>query len=262
MEHVDRSARFLRAWLVRSSVRRTMPWGILGLMLGGSLVKEWAPLPQTYLSDKRNVLNVYFVKFAWGWTLCLLLPFISVTNYCVTKNVLVVLRRLSSLLVATAIWYVCTGIFLHIEDITGSCYKSSSLDILLQGHSSKLQCQQGGGFWHGFDISGHAFLLSYCALMILEEMAVMHNANASRNPRLHKVIDGLFLALSFLTVIWLLMFLSTAIYFHDFSQKFFGTLVGLLAWYGTYRFWYLTPLSPGLPPQSTNLSSQKFNRRL
>lgn len=199
------------------------------------------------------------MKFAWGWTLCLLLPFISLTNYCATQNVLVVLRRLSSLLVSTAIWHVCTGTFLHIEDITGSCYKSSSLDVVLQGHSSKLHCQKAGGFWNGFDISGHSFLLSYCTLVILEEVAVMHNLCASWNRRL---VDGLFLALCCLTMIWLLMFLSTAIYFHDIYQKLFGTLVGLLAWYGTYRFWYLRPMSPGLPPQSTNLSAQKFKRRL
>ncbi|KAJ6665636.1 hypothetical protein lerEdw1_002006 [Lerista edwardsae] len=103
MEHLDRSARFLRSWLVRTSMRQTMPWGILVAMLVGSLIKEFAPLPETYMSNKRNVLNVYFVKFAWAWTLCLLLPFISVTSYCVTRSVPAVLRRLSSLLVGTAI---------------------------------------------------------------------------------------------------------------------------------------------------------------
>ncbi|XP_053100638.1 acyl-coenzyme A diphosphatase FITM2 [Hemicordylus capensis] len=262
MECLDRCARFLRPWLVRSSVRRTMPWGFLGLMFGGSLVKELAPLPESYMSNKRNLLNVHFVKFAWGWTFCLLLPFITITNYYVTRNALMVLKRLSTLMVGSAVWYTCTRVFLHIENLTGSCYKSPALDILRSEHPSKLQCLQAGGFWHGFDISGHCFLLSYCALMIVEEMAVMHNVNTSRNPRLHTVVSGLFLALSCLTLIWLWMFFTTTIYFHDFFQKFFGTLVGLLAWYGTYRFWFLTPLSPGLPPQSTNLSSQKFNRSL
>ncbi|XP_060086855.1 acyl-coenzyme A diphosphatase FITM2 [Heteronotia binoei] len=262
MERIDRWASSVRSCLVRSSVRRSMPWGLLGLMLGGSMVKEWAPLPESYLSNKRNLLNIYFVKLAWGWTLWLLLPFIGITNYYVTRNALAVLRRLTTLLVGTVVWYACTRVFLHIEDLTGSCYKSPALDVLHRQHPSKLQCQQAGGFWHGFDISGHSFLLSYCALMIVEEMAVMHNLNTSRIPRLHMVLNCLFLALSCLTVIWLFMFLTTAIYFHNFSQKLFGTLVGLLAWYGTYRVWYLTPFSPGLPPQSVNLSSQKPKRSL
>ncbi|XP_077191639.1 acyl-coenzyme A diphosphatase FITM2 [Paroedura picta] len=262
MDRVDRWARSARTCLVRSSVRRAVPWGLLGLVLGGSLVKDWAPLPESYLSNKRNLLNIYFVKLAWGWTLWLLLPFIGITNYYITRNALAVLRRLATLLVGTAVWYTCTRVFLHIEDLTGSCYKSPTLDVLHRQHPSKLQCHQAGGFWHGFDISGHSFLLSYCTLMIVEEMAVMHNLNTSRSPRLHMVLNCLFLALSCLTVIWLFMFVTTAVYFHNFSQKLFGTLVGLLAWYGTYRVWYLTPFSPGLPPQSVSLSSQKPKRRL
>ncbi|XP_063001993.1 acyl-coenzyme A diphosphatase FITM2 [Elgaria multicarinata webbii] len=260
MEYIDRSARFLLPYLVRSSVRRMMPWGLLGLMLGGSLVKEWAPLPETYMSNKRNLLNIFFVKFAWAWTLGLLLPFISITNYHVTQSILLVFRRLGALMVGTVIWYACTGVFLHIEDFTGSCYKSPALDVQRREHPNKLQCHQAGGFWHGFDISGHSFLLSYCALMIVEEMAVMHSVKTSHHPKLHRVVNSLFLALSCLTLIWLWMFLTTAIYFHDFVQKFLGTWVGLFAWYGTYRFWYLSPLSPGLPPQKTGLSFQKSKR--
>uniref|UniRef100_A0A8D0BMH0 Fat storage inducing transmembrane protein 2 n=1 Tax=Salvator merianae TaxID=96440 RepID=A0A8D0BMH0_SALMN len=261
-EYLDRGARFLRPYLVHDSLRRALPWGLLCLVLGGSLVKEAAPLPETYFSNKRNLLNVYFVKLAWGWTIGLLLPFISITNYHVTKNIKVVLQRLATLLISTAIWYTCTELFLHIEDFTGSCYKSQALDGLRKEYLSKVHCQQAGGFWYGFDISGHSFLLSYCALIIVEEMAVLHSTNTSQNSRLHMVVNGLFLALSCLTLIWLWMFFSTAIYFHDFSQKLFGTLIGLLAWYGTYRFWYLIPFSPGLPPQRINLRSQKSNRRL
>nr|XP_060628164.1 acyl-coenzyme A diphosphatase FITM2 [Anolis sagrei ordinatus] len=263
MEYIDRSAGFLTPYVGSSGrLRRMMPWVLLGLMMSGSLLKEWAPLPETYMSNKRNLLNIYFVKFAWAWTLFLLLPFISITNYIVTGNARSVAQRLSTLLVGTAIWYVCTGVFLHIEDMTGVCYSSPSLDLLQREHSSKILCHQAGGFWHGFDISGHSFLLSYCALMIMEEIAVMHNMKTSKELRLRSVINGLFLALSFLTLIWIWMFLTTAIYFHEFSQKLFGTFVGIAAWYGTYRFWYLKRLSPGLPPQRTALSSQKYNRSL
>uniref|UniRef100_A0A8C8RLS8 Fat storage inducing transmembrane protein 2 n=1 Tax=Pelusios castaneus TaxID=367368 RepID=A0A8C8RLS8_9SAUR len=259
MERLDRCARALRTALVQSPIRLWLPWGLLGLMLGGSLLKALAPLPETYMSSKRNLLNIYFVKFAWAWTFWLLLPFIAITNYCLSRNVLEVLRRLSTLLVGTMIWYVCTRLFLQIEDFTGNCYRSPKLDELFQEHPSKQQCHQGGGFWHGFDISGHSFLLTYCALMIVEEMAVLRVLNTDRRPRLHAVVNALFVALSFLTLIWVWMFFCTAVYFHDFSQKLSGSLVGLSAWYGTYRFWYLKSFSPRLPLQNVSLSSKKPN---
>ncbi|XP_034979608.1 acyl-coenzyme A diphosphatase FITM2 [Zootoca vivipara] len=262
MEYMDRSASFLRPYLVRDAARRTMPLGLLGLMLGGSVIKEWAPLPETYMSNKRNLINMYFVKVAWAWTLCLLLPFIGIATYHVTRSVAVVVRRLSALLVGTAIWYSCTGVFLYIENLTGSCYKSAAFDVPLEEHPNKIQCLKAGGFWNGFDISGHSFLLSYCALITIEEMAVLHIVNISKNSRLHSVVNGFFLGLSFLTMMWLWMFFTTAVYFHNFPQKLFGTLAGLLAWYGTYKYWYLTPLSPGLPPERTSWSSRKSNRSL
>uniref|UniRef100_A0A8D0HCY5 Fat storage inducing transmembrane protein 2 n=1 Tax=Sphenodon punctatus TaxID=8508 RepID=A0A8D0HCY5_SPHPU len=256
MEKLDRYARPLRAHLMQCWVRSWTPWVLLVLMLGGSLLKELELVPETYLSNKRNLLNVCFVKLSWAWTFWLLLPFIGVTNYHVTQNALGVLRRLSHLLVGTIIWYICTAAFMHIENLTGNCYKSPALDVLHQEHLNKQHCHQGGGFWHGFDISGHSFLLSYCALMIVEEMAVLRGLYTDRNPRLHAVVNALVLALSFLVLIWVSMFFSTALYFHDFSQKLFGALIGLSAWYGTYKFWYLKPFSPGLPPQSACLTSK------
>ncbi|XP_070600789.1 acyl-coenzyme A diphosphatase FITM2 [Erythrolamprus reginae] len=261
MESVERAARFLVPYLTHYSVRRMMPWVLMSCMVIGSLVKELAPPAASYLSNKRNVINVYFVKCAWGWTFCLLFPFISLTNYNVLHSILLVLLRLFSLFVGTVIWYTCTRTFLFIQDFTGSCYKSSTLAIVTREHSSQLQCVQAGGIWHSFDISGHSFLLSYCILMILEEMAVMPNVKTFRGSRLHTVVNGLFFALACLTFIWLSMFVTTAVYFHDFWDKILGTLVGLSAWYGTYGFWYKSPFSPGFPPQRT-LYFPKCNRRL
>ncbi|XP_015685231.1 fat storage-inducing transmembrane protein 2 [Protobothrops mucrosquamatus] len=261
MESVDKATRLLLPYLTHCSVRRMMPWALMSFMVIGSLIKELVPLAATYLSNKRNVLNVYFVKFAWAWTFSLLLPFISLTNYNVLQNILPVLVRLFSLLVGTIIWYTGTRTFLFIQDFTGGCYKSSSLAVVLQELSSELQCLQAGGIWQQFDISGHSFLLSYCVLMILEEMAVMPSVKFFRGSRLHTMVNSLFFALACLTFIWLFMLLTTALYFHNFWDKFFGTFFGLSAWYGTYGFWYMSPFSPGLPPQRT-LYFPKPNRRL
>ncbi|KFQ48975.1 Fat storage-inducing transmembrane protein 2, partial [Nestor notabilis] len=197
----------------------------------------------------------YFVKVAWAWTFWLLLPFITVTTYQFAKSkllygrmksILAVLRRLSTLLVGTAIWYICTRVFMYIENLTGACSTSGKVS-------------EPRGIWNGFDISGHCFLLSYCALMIMEEVAVLEGLSIDQNSRLRVVINALFVSLCFLTMIWVFMFLSTALYFHDFSQKLIGALIGLSAWYGTYRSWYLKPFSPGLPLPNIPLSSKKYS---
>ncbi|XP_075384836.1 acyl-coenzyme A diphosphatase FITM2 isoform X1 [Tenrec ecaudatus] len=259
MDHLERCAWFLRGTLVRAAVRRYLPWALVTCMLMGSVLKELSPLPESYLSNKRNVLNMYFVKVAWAWTFILLLPFIALTTYQLTGKPGLVLRRLTTLLVGTAIWYGCTTFFYKVEHYTGSCYGSPTLDGLRRELGSKQQCHGAGGFWHGFDISGHSFLLTFCALMIVEEMAVLHGVKTQRKQRLHAAITGLVIALGALTFLWVLMFLCTAVYFHDFAQKVFGTLFGLLGWYGTYGFWYLKAFSPGLPPQSSGFSSKRDN---
>ncbi|XP_066243860.1 acyl-coenzyme A diphosphatase FITM2 [Saccopteryx leptura] len=257
MDHVERCAWFFRGTLVRVAVRRYLPWAMVTSMLAGSLLKELSPLPESYLSNKRNVLNMYFVKVAWAWTLSLLLPFIALTNYHLTGKAGLVLRRLSTLLVGTAIWYVCTAIFSSVEHYTGSCYQSPALEGIRKEQRSKQQCHREGGFWHGFDISGHSFLLTFCALMIVEEMAVLQELKTDRSQGLHTAITSLVVALGFLTFIWVWMFLCTAVYFHDLPQKVLGTLFGLLGWYGTYGFWYLKSFSPGLPPQSSSLNLKR-----
>lgn len=58
MERLECCARLLRGTLVHAAVRRYLPWALAAGMLAGSLLKELSPLPETYLSNKRNVFNV------------------------------------------------------------------------------------------------------------------------------------------------------------------------------------------------------------
>ncbi|XP_009071741.1 PREDICTED: fat storage-inducing transmembrane protein 2, partial [Acanthisitta chloris] len=226
------------------------------------------PAPYTYLILFCLFSGRYFVKLAWAWTLWLLLPFIALTTYQFartkflygpTRSILVVLRRLSTLLVGTAVWFVCTELFTYIENLTGECSISGKVGEPRRLYATKRECHRDNGVWHGFDISGHCFLLSYCALMILEEVAVLEALPIDQNSKLRVVINVLFVSLCFLTTIWVFMFLCTALYFHDFSQKLLGVLIGLSSWYGTYRFWYLKPFSPGLPLPNIPLSSKKYS---
>ncbi|XP_041859746.1 acyl-coenzyme A diphosphatase FITM2 [Melanotaenia boesemani] len=240
---------FVALWTI-PTIRRNFPWTFLIISGVGSILKELELVPQTYFSSSRNFLNVFFVKLSWGWTLLLLTPFLLLSNSSFSSSVSFLSRRLSSLAVATLIWYVCTETFFYIEDATGSCYENSTFSVMKTEFVSKATCRQAGFHWHGFDISGHSFILAYSSLLIMEEtapMAFLRTSNLSAH--LIAVLSLLYVALNLIILLWVWMFACTSVYFHDLSHKLLGTMLGLLAWYLTYRVWYLKPLSPGLPPQ-------------
>ncbi|XP_026189512.1 acyl-coenzyme A diphosphatase FITM2 [Mastacembelus armatus] len=230
------------------SVRQSLPWVFLLISLVGSCAKELELVPQTYFSNRRNVFNVYFVKMSWGWTLLLLTPFIALCNYSFSRSMSFLCQRLMSVVVATAIWYICTETFFYIEDVTGLCFETCTMNVIKKELTSKASCKRANLYWQGYDISGHSFILSYAALFIMEEtvpMASLKTASLSALPQM--VLKLLYVALNLIMIIWVWMFSCTSVYFHDPSHKLLGTLCGLLGWYLTYRVWYPKPLSPGLP---------------
>ncbi|XP_041061521.1 acyl-coenzyme A diphosphatase FITM2 [Carcharodon carcharias] len=235
-----------RAW-----IRRYLALLFVLITLGGSLLKASQPPAESYFSNRRNALNVYFVKFSWGWTLGLLLPFVFTSNYFLQKDVLFAVRRITSCVVGTAIWFLSTRFFHIIENFTGECYESQNMTVL-QEFENLYTCKKHGHLWLGFDISGHSFLLSYCALIITEEIAVMnelHKMEQKPGKATATIIKSLFIALNALLLLWVWMFFCTAVYFHDMPHKIIGVAFGISAWYGTYRFWYKKHISPGLPPE-------------
>ncbi|KAM9505180.1 acyl-coenzyme A diphosphatase FITM2-like [Salvelinus alpinus] len=236
--------KFVALWRI-PFVRLKLPWIFLGLSMVGSLVKSTQLVPETYFSNSRNVLNMYFVKVSWGWTLLLLTPFIFLIHY--NDSLTFALRRMSSLVVATAIWYTFTETFFYIEDATGTCHRDQ---VPHKEFTTKWRCRSAGGQWDGYDISGHSFILSYSALIIAEEMAPMATMERNRNI----VLDLLYVSLNGIVFIWIWMFMCTSVYFHNFWQNGLGTVFGILAWFVTYRVWYPKPLSPGLPLKPTKQS--------
>ncbi|XP_062869438.1 acyl-coenzyme A diphosphatase FITM2-like [Trichomycterus rosablanca] len=239
------SSSYIKKFLIFDdpSLWKYLPLFFFGVALGGSLLKELDVVPVTYFSHSRNLLNLYFVKISWGWTLALLLPFIFLSNFY-DKNLIYVFKHLTSLVVATAIWYLCTETFFYIENITGACY--DNMEIMK--FSTKGECKKAGFTWDGFDISGHCFILSYSTLLIVEEIAPMKHLRQQYHNR-PVFIDALYFALNFIVFLWMWMFGCTSVYFHNTIQKFLGTFFGILGWSLTYKFWYINPLSPGLPPR-------------
>ncbi|XP_030623869.1 acyl-coenzyme A diphosphatase FITM2 [Chanos chanos] len=239
----------VRIWRL-THVRQNLPYLFIGISLIGSILKELELVPKTYFSNSKNFLNLYFVKISWGWTIFLLLPFIYLSNSHKRGNAFV-LQRLSSLFVATVIWYTCTETFFYIENITGACYETESSESIRGELASKAECKKAGFFWNGYDISGHSFILAYSALVIVEEMTPMlHLRRAVQTQGTEDtILDVLYVMLNAIVAIWIWMFGCTSVYFHDVSHKALGTGCALLCWYFTYKVWYLNQYSPCLPPQ-------------
>jgi len=228
------------------------------VILAGSFIHEFLPLPQSYLSNKRNVFNVYFVKLGWGWTLALLIPFISLTSSVYTSlNPTSMLKHLSRMAVGTFGWYFWVNLFVYIEELTGLCEGEETL-------SSKETCHHQGFHWDGFDISGHTFILTYSALIISEEIQVKRWwSTEQRNTRgktwfdrwhslVSPLVELLFICISLLLVLWEFMLVCTTVYFHTVHQKVLGALVALFTWYVTYGVWYENEPSPGRPWSPSN----------
>ncbi|XP_066528176.1 acyl-coenzyme A diphosphatase FITM2 [Hoplias malabaricus] len=227
-------------------VRQYLPYFFFGISLTGSILKELDLVPKTYFSSSRNALNLYFVKFSWGWNLALLLPFVFLSN-SYNRNLLFVFKRLTSLMVATAIWYSCTQTFFYIEDITGTCYETGTMQTVREEFITKAECRKAGFVWNGYDISGHSFILAYSTLLIVEEMVPMLHL-VQHNQKRTAVLEALYVALNAIMVIWIWMFACTSVYFHETIHKILGTSFAVLGWFVTYKVWYLNPFSPGLPP--------------
>ncbi|KAK5609828.1 fat storage-inducing transmembrane protein 2 [Crenichthys baileyi] len=238
------------------AVRRIFPLLFLLISSVGSILKELELVQPSYFSSSKNVFNLYFVKVSWGWTLLLLTPFLLISS-SVNRGASLLGQRLLSLAVATAVWYICTETFLYIEDATGACFESKTSLLATNEFASKATCRRAGFHWRGQDISGHSFILTYSSLLIMEETSPMAILRTASLPALARtVLNLLYVALNLIVMMWVWMFACTSVYFHHPIDKLLGTICGLLGWYLTYRYWYLKPFSPGLPPQR-QLKEQK-----
>lgn len=242
----------------------------LGALFCGSLVCDFAPIPRTYFSRKNNLFNFYFVKWGWAWTLLAVSAFLGLTSYvycCGNKDR--IKRHFYRLGIGTLMWFSWTKLFVLIESATASCMSGK--------YNSKTSCVLAGSHWRGFDISGHAFLLIYCSLLIAEEAKAIRGweriGDLIRNEqfedesplkplseieldhlkdnytKLTPYIRSAFVCLTLLSILWDVMLVATIIYFHSMVQKVVGGVIAILTWYVTYKCWFLQPSSPGLPGQ-------------
>ncbi|XP_069702102.1 acyl-coenzyme A diphosphatase FITM2 [Periplaneta americana] len=269
--HVCRKALF-----VDTSVKVGIYGGSLFIV---SLLADVLPFPKTYFSRSDNLFNQYFVKLGWGWTLFVTLPFLLMTSYtyCCGKRDKV-MQHLARLGIATFAWFFWTKLFFYIESVYGRC------NVTGKRYQTKEACIGGGFFWYGFDISGHAFILIYSSLVLIEEARAINgwegikdlirneeharnigDSSVTNNPlrglsleefsvlkesydRFTPYIRLLFIAMTFFTVLWDVMLISTILYYHIMIEKFISGSIAILTWFFTYRYWYTLPRTlPNLP---------------
>ncbi|MCL4129220.1 UNVERIFIED_CONTAM: hypothetical protein GTU68_022457 [Idotea baltica] len=244
----------------------------------GSLVFDFLPFPKIYMSSKDNLFNQYFVKIGWAWMLLVVGAFIyltSLTYGCGRKEI--VKRHMSRLAIGTFFWFFWTQLFFeYVENSTGVCLGKAIL-------KDKYTCVGTGFQWHSFDISGHAFLLVYMNLILVEEakailgwegirdlLRVEEHTRERCGPDDDKTVLNslspqdldilkdnyekwtpcirfLFLCMTFVSLLSDVMLACTVIYFHTMPQKVAGGIIAIGTWAFMYRFWFKKDASPGLP---------------
>lgn len=249
----------------------------LGSLFLVSLIGDFAPYPKTYFARSDNIFNLYFVKWGWLWTLVFSVPYIVLTSSILTCGNMQKLAKdhLPRIIIATAFWFLWTKMFNVIETVYGRCN--------VKNFDTKTLCLKGGHFWNGFDISGHAFILIYSSLVLMEEARPIigweyikeHLRNEEHNRIAHEeattnplrnitdeelrklaqlyekytpLIRILFVCMTVLQLLWDVMLVCTMLYYHKMIEKVLSGIFAILTWFFTYRIWYPQPsLSPNLP---------------
>jgi len=230
---------------------------LFAVVLLGSLFCAIEMNPESHFSDKMNPLNLYMVKFSWGWTMLCILPAVLFSSFLYSGFQWdMIVKHFGRVVVAHVIWMTVTTLFVVLDSATGVCTS--------EGISERLVCLRGGHRWVGFDISGHIFLLTYCIYVLTEECAniqlevwyeynsgllIEHQVTSKLSARkqnlllqLHYVASWVVGPLELLAMsqvlLWTFMTASTAFYFHSFIEKFLGFTIGFFTWYLTYRCLY------------------------
>ena len=220
--------RFCNSILSNTSIRANLYLiGGLACSILGAQVVEYRKY--FFTAEPKNVLNEYFVKLGWGWTLGMVLPFSLICGLVFDSWRGTVAAGVRCA-IATGIWFGFTTLF----------------DILRKTLDTD------------FDISGHAFILIWSNLFLVEEgkaykgwESVKEAASDLHRPLLKYLIwpaRFLLVAMTALSVLWDIMYFSTVLFYHTWEEKVIAIALALFDWLVIYRGIYGNiPLMPHLP---------------
>ena len=211
-----------------------------------------------YFASKSNPFNVYFIKYAWGWTsAAFAFTFLTSPSPARTRD------RLLKYLALTAVWILFINWFFGppiLDRVTilsgGECvaYLPSSGDSFTVPHElcfskSTLTPDSHPKFFEtvtfaspeirktlsvrprlrkGHDLSGHVFLLTMSILFLADQLRPSFNQRAWSPTHAWAVASH-----TVLIAVWLFALYTTAVYFHTPLEKFTG-----------YRMFYSSIASP------------------
>jgi len=138
-----------------------------------------------FLAHRNNFVNVYLVKWGWGWTFYPVGLFLFSACYIREGRfrATAAIKILAKLAAGTAVWYLWVEmIFPYIENKSGVCRASAFPD--------KRSCSSAGYWWTGFDSSGHCFLLLWNTLFIREEVKQFTSIKQYRDSRDSRTTRG------------------------------------------------------------------------
>lgn len=195
--------------------------------------------PEEYKVHKSNLLNQWFVKLGWFWTLILIIPlqFIGLDN----GDREGVSRSLLKIIASSILWFISVNLFQFIDETTG------------------------------FDISGHTFLLIFSNLILTSELYLFDKRqkelkNESKpstkkekitdtNKRSHQQSNNLYgnwipkhfqnnallselgnprtirISAMLLIGLWDFMLIQTALFYHTLIQKMLALIWAIGSWY-------------------------------
>jgi len=206
------------------------------------------PLHDTdYFARKDNLLNVYFIKKAWGWTSAVFLFswFTSPSSARTKESMFKWLAETASWLVFTG-WFFGPAIIERVNIASGGlcaivlpsgdsvvvppdyCFTKATLSPVTHPNFFTTSLLLSPEFHaiprlrKGHDVSGHIFLLTMSVLFLSDHLRA--SFRAKEWPPLHKWAVGANLAL---IGTWLFACYTTSIYFHSPFEKFTGFLLGV-----------------------------------
>jgi len=213
------------------------------------------PLSAThYFANKRNILNVHFIKKTWGWTTAAFFLNWTTSPYRIRTG-----RRLVQYLLATLTWLLFTAwffgpsLFERLTVASGGqcilnvpsgeqvivpytlCYSKSTVspathpDLFLSPAFAPQSLDQAFPTgWNGIprlrrghDVSGHIFLLTLSILLLVDQLKPSFYIRRQQGQwsALHYTAIVANIAL---IAVWFFGVYTTSVYFHSPLEKFTG----------------------------------------
>lgn len=194
-------------------------------LMGHFLEGRWPPEWNKYI--KNGFLNKYLVRYCILWTSLLIFVFLAVDKFQFNTS-------------RGFYWSFCFVFWLIllwktnmvIYDIVGNYIGECKSKIWIR--NAKL-CISAKFRWIKFDISGHAFVMTFCVLCL--NFAKVQSGFWGFRISHYDYGDYafgatwlLFWAVVFLQCIWIVMYTFTMLFFHTSKEKLLGILFGVFSY--------------------------------